>query len=164
MLTDRLAARDSAWQLGTALLGTALSIPLGLAFFLWPAGTAFQLGSLSVPTAFLFYLGFAFFGTWWSVPSFGAMSHLFPANRLAQGTALYFMGVTLLGVGLGPLVVGVLSDLFSQSMGAEALRYALAATIALLVLPCLCLAIALPRYRRQVDDCSVTAPAEAVPA
>ena len=163
-LTDRLAARDSGWQLGTALLGTASSIPFGLAFYLWPTGIALQLGSLSVPTALFFYFGFAFFGTWWSVPCFSALSHLIPASRLAQGTALFFMGVTLLGAGLGPLVVGGLSDLFSRSMGIEALRYALASTLVLLVLPCLCLAIAVPRYRRQVDDHPATAPAGAVPA
>ena len=149
--TDRMVRRNTGWQLGAALLGTALSIPFGLAFFLWPAGSALQLGSLAVPSAFVLYLGFAFFGTWWSVPCFGAMTHLFPAHRLAQGTAIFLMGVTLLGVGLGPLVVGVLSDAFELAIGNEALRYAMAATMLILLLPCLCLARAIPQYRRQVD-------------
>lgn len=149
--TDRLVRRDSGWQLGTALVGTALSIPFGLAFFLWPAGAVFSLGQMMVPTPFLLYLGFAFFGTWWSVPCFGAMTHLFPASRMAQGTAMFLMGVTLLGVGLGPLVVGMLSDFFEQTIGAEALRYAMASTMVILLLPCLCLVWAIPRYRRQVD-------------
>jgi len=150
VVTDRMVARDCGWQLGVALFGTLLSIPFGLLFFLWPGGTAFHLGSMAVPTAFLFYLSFAFFGTWWTVPCFGAVSHLFPPHKLAQGTALFFMGITLLGVGLGPLVVGVLSDLFTHSIGDEALRYALASAIGLLLIPCLCLFLALPGYRRQV--------------
>lgn len=149
--TDRLVRRDSGWQLGTALLGTAMSIPFGLLFFLWPAGSVFSLGEMSVPMPFLLYLGFAFFGVWWSVPCFGAMTHLFPASKLAQGTAMFLMGVTLFGVGLGPLVVGVLSDFFEQAIGAEALRYAMASTMVILVIPCLSLALAIPRYRRQVS-------------
>ncbi|WP_185268450.1 spinster family MFS transporter [Halopseudomonas xiamenensis] len=149
--TDRLVRRDSGWQLGTALFGTAMSIPFGLLFFLWPAGAVFSLGEMSVPMPFLLYLGFAFFGVWWSVPCFGAMTHLFPASKMAQGTAIFLMGVTLLGVGLGPLVVGVLSDFFELAIGAEALRYAMASTMVILVLPCLSLALAIPRYRRQVS-------------
>lgn len=153
--TDRLVRRNSGWQLGTALIGTALSIPFGLLFFLWPAGSVFNLGTMAVPTPFLLYLGFAFFGTWWSVPCFGAMTHLFPASRLAQGTAMFLMGVTLLGVGLGPLVVGILSDFFEQVIGAEALRYAMASTMVILLLPCICLARAIPSYRQQLDRSKV---------
>ncbi|WP_150303705.1 spinster family MFS transporter [Pseudomonas saliphila] len=148
---DRMVKKNTGWQLGTALLGTAISIPFGLLFFLWPAGTAFYIAGTAVPTAFLFYLGFAFFATWWTVPCFGSMSHLFPPTKLAQGTAIFFMGITLLGVGLGPLVVGVLSDLFALTIGTEALRYALASTIGILLIPCICLAIAIPKYRDQVD-------------
>lgn len=158
--TDRLVRRNTGWQLGTALFGTAMSIPFGLLFFLWPAGSVFSLGEMTIPTPVLLYLGFAFFGTWWSVPCFGAMTHLFPASKLAQGTAIFLMGVTLLGVGLGPLVVGILSDFFEQAIGAEALRYAMASTMVILLLPCVCLAWAIPRYRRQVDGTDVDSAAE----
>jgi len=164
IVTDRMVARDCGWQLGVALVGTLISIPFGLMFFLWPDGAAFHLGSMAVPTAFLFYLGFAFFGTWWAVPCFGAVSHLFPAHKLAQGTALFFMGMTLLGVGLGPLVVGVLSDVFARAIGDEALRYALASTIGLLLVPCICLCLALPKYRQQVQRNATVAPPPAADA
>lgn len=158
--TDRLVRRSSGWQLGTALVGTAFSIPFGLLFFLWPAGSIFTIGSLNVPSPFLLYLGFAFFGTWWSVPCFGAMTHLFPASRLAQGTAMFLMGVTLLGVGIGPLVVGMLSDFFEHTIGAEALRYAMASTMVILLLPCISLALAIPKYCRQIDGPKADSAAE----
>lgn len=150
--TDRMVARSPAWQIGTALLGSLISIPFCLAFYLWPAGTAFTVGELNVPTAALFYVGFAFFGMWWSVPCFGAMSHLFPAHKLAQGTALFFMGITLFGVGLGPLVVGILSDIFKTVAGQEALRYSLTSTMGLLIVSCVFLALAIPKYARQVQQ------------
>ena len=78
------------------------------------------------------------------------MSHLFPANRLGQATALFAMSLTLFGVGLGPIIVGGLSDFFSASIGKEALRYALASTVVLYVLTALCLLLAIPAYRRQI--------------
>ena len=149
-VTDRMARRDCGWQLGVPLLGTLLSIPFGLAYFLWPAGAAFTAFGIGVPVAFLFYIPFGFFGTWWATPCLGAISHLFPARRLAQATALFVMGMSLLGVGLGPLVTGMLSDYFTPIAGSEALRYSLAASMSLLLLAALFLVLALPRYRRQL--------------
>jgi hypothetical protein len=61
------------------------------------------------------------------------------------------MALTLLGVGLGPIIVGGLSDLIAPHLGAEALRYALASTVILYALSALCLLAALPRYRRRIS-------------
>ncbi|MDX9887165.1 MFS transporter [Thauera sp.] len=149
-VTDRLVARDPGWQLGVPLIACLISVPLGLGFYLWPAGVAFHLGAIPIPEAYFFYLAFSFAATWWSVPCFGAISHLFPPNRLAQATAIFVMGMTLFGVGLGPIVVGSLSDFFAASIGKEALRYALASTVALYVLTALCLLAAIPAYRRRL--------------
>ncbi|MGE8321918.1 MAG: spinster family MFS transporter [Pseudomonas sp.] len=150
MLTDRLAQRDVGWQIGVPLLGTLLSIPFALAYFLWPQGIAFYIGDTPVPQAFLFYSAFGFFGVWWATPCLGAITHLFPANRLAQATAIFVMAMTLLGVGVGPLLIGMLSDLFVPRLQGESLRYALAASVVLLVLAAVFLALALPRYRAQI--------------
>ncbi|WP_297841164.1 MFS transporter [Pseudomonas sp.] len=150
MLTDRMARRDVGWQIGVPLLGTLVSIPFALAYFLWPQGTAFYIGSIAVPQAFLFYSAFGFFGVWWVAPCLSAITHLFPATRLAQATAIFVMSMTLLGVGVGPLLVGMLSDYFTPSLGGEALRYALASSVSMLLLAVLFLAMALPRYRTQL--------------
>lgn len=152
MLTDRMARRDVGWQIGVPLLGTLISIPFALAYFLWPQGTAFHIGSIAVPQAFLFYSAFGFFGVWWATPCLSAVTHLFPATRLAQATAILVMSMTLLGVGVGPLLVGMLSDLFVPTLGAESLRYALASSVSLLVLASVFLALALPRYRQHMKN------------
>ncbi|MCY1388538.1 sugar efflux transporter [compost metagenome] len=166
VLTDRMASRDAGWQMGVPLLGTLLSIPFAFAYFLWPQGIAFHIGSMQVPTAFIFYSVFAFFGTWWATPSIGAITHLFPSTQRAQATAIFVMAMTLFGIGLGPLLIGVLSDFFAPRLGAEALRYALAASISMLVLAALFLVFALPRYRAQMTRPTETlaAPASAVTA
>ena len=73
------------------------------------------------------------------------------------------MAMTLLGVGLGPIIVGTLSDLLNPRLGHEALRYALAASVLLYLLTAACLLAALPRYRRQLRVATaVAAPAAAV--
>lgn len=151
MLTDRMARRDSGWQIGVPLLGTLVSIPFALTYFLWPQGTAFHIGSTAVPQAFLFYSAFSFFGVWWATPCLSAITHLFPATRLAQATAIFVMSMTLLGVGVGPLLVGMLSDFFGSTLGSESLRYALASSVSMLVLASLFLMLALPRYRQQMN-------------
>ncbi|MDY0072336.1 MAG: MFS transporter [Thauera sp.] len=150
VVTDRMVVRDKGWQLGVPLIACLLSVPLGLAFFLWPAGNDFALGSFAIPQAFVFYLGFAFFGTWWSVPCFGAITHMFPPARMAQANAIFVMGMGLIGVGFGPLIVGTLSDIFATEHGNEALRYALASSITIYVITSLCLLIAIPAYRRHL--------------
>lgn len=152
MLTDRMARRDAGWQIGVPLLGTLISIPFALAYFLWPQGTAFHVGGIAVPQAFLFYSAFGFFGVWWATPCLSAITHLFPSTRRAQATAIFLMAMTLLGVGVGPLLVGMLSDFFVPSLGEESLRYALASTVSLLVLACVFLTLALPRYRQQMNN------------
>jgi predicted MFS family arabinose efflux permease len=155
IVTDRLARRDAGWQIGVPLLGTLISIPFALAYFLWPQGTAFNVGNVAIPQAFLFYSAFAFFGVWWATPCLSAITHLFPATRLAQATSIFLMSMTLLGVGIGPLLVGMLSDFFVKGMGAESLRYALASSVSMLALASVFLALALPRYRQQIKNPAV---------
>ncbi|MNG19332.1 hypothetical protein D3C84_1034820 [compost metagenome] len=105
-----------------------------------------------MPQAFLFYSAFAFFGVWWATPCLSAITHLFPATRLAQATAIFVMSMTLLGVGIGPLFVGMLSDFFVPTLGSESLRYALASSVSMLALASVFLALALPRYRQQMKS------------
>ena len=155
ILTDRMARRDAGWQIGVPLLGTLISIPFALAYFLWPQGTAFNIGGIAIPQAFLFYSVFGFFGVWWATPCLSAITHLFPATRLAQATSIFLMSMTLLGVGIGPLLVGMLSDFYVKGMGAESLRYALASSVSMLALASVFLALALPRYRQQIKNPAV---------
>ena len=52
-------------------------------------------------------------------------------------------------------MVGVLSDFFELTIGNEALRYAMAATMGIMLIPCIAFARAIPQYRRQVDGNNV---------
>ena len=113
-LADRLRARDRRWLLWVPALALAGSVPLWLAVYLAPtAGLALALmvlpGSLlGVPIG----------------PSFAMVQEFVDPRRRALGAAL-FLCVTNLVAGLGPLVVGLVSDLLEPTAGAGALRRAL---------------------------------------
>lgn len=74
-------------------------------------------------------LGFLFFATMLGAFYLGptiAISHtLVSPSMRAMASAILFFILNLIGLGLGPLVVGMLSDLLAPTYGSESLRYAL---------------------------------------
>ena len=147
-LTDKLVARDARWQMGVPIVGTAIAIPLGLAYLLWPAGDFWQVGPLKVPVAMAFSLLFSVFAVWWTAPSYAAITTLVGASRRATSVAVYNLGITVCGIGLGPFSVGVLSDLLTPAFGPLALRWALVVVMAGFVLAMIALILAARPYAR----------------
>lgn len=58
-------------------------------------------------------------------PGVAAIQTLVPQRMRATAFAFLYLFVNLVGIGLGPLIVGVLSDAFSAWAGAQSLRFAL---------------------------------------
>jgi len=58
-------------------------------------------------------------------PSIAVAHSLVPAPMRALTSAILFFVLNLLGLGFGPLVVGVISDLLKPALGIESLRWAL---------------------------------------
>lgn len=58
-------------------------------------------------------------------PLFAITQSIVPANMRATAVAVIYLCANLIGMGLGPLVVGIISDQLAPSLGNEALRYAL---------------------------------------
>ncbi len=58
-------------------------------------------------------------------PLFATIQGLVPGRMRAMSVAVLFLFSNLIGMGLGPLAAGVLSDLFRPWAGEESLRYAL---------------------------------------
>jgi MFS family permease len=79
------------------------------------------------------YLAFAlmalasFLSTAANGPLFATIQTLVPDRMRAVSIALIYLAANLIGMGLGPLVVGALSDAFEPWAGQESLRYALLA-------------------------------------
>lgn len=149
-LCDRLVARDVRWQLGLPLVGVVAAIPCAVAFFLWPTTGVWQLGTLAVPHALAFAMAFGFFASWWPSLSYSATSHMVGSNERSVAAALLNFFITLFGVGAGPLVTGVVSDLLTPVFGTQALRWSLVCVMLLMVPTALLLATALNPYRMRL--------------
>lgn len=63
----------------------------------------------------------------WTAPSIALTQSLAPIAARATASAVYIVGANLFGVSLGPIMIGILSDVFAQMTGdtAEGLRWAL---------------------------------------
>lgn len=126
LLVDALARRDARWQLWVPAIGIFIALPTQLAFLLWPVDHRLAVGgAIDIPFALIFMGLSAIFASFWIAPSYAAVQNLVPQYWRTQASALMLLAINLLGMGLGPLVVGLLSDAL-VSYGAESVRYALA--------------------------------------
>lgn len=130
LLVDRLARRDKRWQLWLPAIGIFLALPTQLAFLLWPAEHRLVMGDVDVPFALVFMALSAVFASFWIAPSYAAVQNLVPQYWRTQASALMLLAINLLGMGLGPLLVGLLSDLLSQ-FGDSSVRYGLSIGVSL---------------------------------
>jgi MFS family permease len=113
--TDILARRDRRWLVWLPALGLAISLPI--------AEFSLQIGSFKDYLGLSFVSGIVVGGT---LPSMWTAIHLVcGTQRRAVSVALIFLFANLFGLGLGPVLTGVLSDLFTKQMGVVGLRYAL---------------------------------------
>jgi MFS family permease len=130
LLVDKLAVRDARWQLRLPAVGLLVAIPLQAIFLLWPEGSVFLIGSKQVPVALLFMALSAIFACFWIAPSYAAVQNLVPSHWRTQASALLLLVFNLLGLGLGPLLVGMLSDALAH-LGAQSVRWALVSSLSM---------------------------------
>jgi len=119
-LSDRLGRRDARWYSWVTVLAYLISLPLLFATFL-------------VEDSRLALLCFVIPGSVAQicVPPLLAVTHNIVENRMrALSTAIVLFILNMLGLGLGPLAIGVASDYLAASAGADSLRNAM-----LLLLP-----------------------------
>jgi hypothetical protein len=116
-LSDRLAARkkDVRWYLWLSAGATLLGIPFTFLLYLWPEGRMALV--LSIPGSIL--------SPMWLGPT-GAMTQgLVKLHMRATASAILLFVINMIGLGLGPQTVGLVSDLLTPIYGKEAIRYAL---------------------------------------
>ncbi len=104
-LSDALAKRDPRWRLGVPIVGCLLALPCGVAFYLSPAGGQWIVIGMGVPHAIVWYVLFGITTVWWMAPAFAALSDIVAANRRATALATFNLGLTMIGGGVGPLLV-----------------------------------------------------------
>jgi predicted MFS family arabinose efflux permease len=115
LVVTRLCKGDQRWELwwpmGVFVISPLLSI-VSLAAAQWQVALAIQVGG-------------AFIGATAAGVMLSAVQTYAEPHRRATALAILMLLSSLLGLGIGPVVVGVLSDLLAPGLGVQSLRYAL---------------------------------------
>jgi predicted MFS family arabinose efflux permease len=123
LIMARLRPLDGRWELWWPAFAYGLSMPLYLGAFLFPGtigAVVFQFASTLVAAA-------------GGAVALSAIQSFAEPHRRATAIAIMLMLSSLIGLGLGPTAVGMMSDSLAASEGANSLRYALAGSSVLLL-------------------------------
>ncbi len=136
-LADRLAKRDLRWYSWVGGISLVSSVPF----------IAVTLMSTNTDYAFI---AFGFVACLLNVcvgNSFSIAQSIAPLRMRASSTALFFLIVNLIGIGLGPMLVGVMSDVFA-SHGDDSLKSSLMLLIVVPILSGTLFALTAPSISR----------------
>lgn len=142
-LADRLGQGDRRWYgrlPALAWLITAPTFAVGLMtqnlWLAWPL--------LLIPNAL---------NILWLGPVTTAVQHLVPQPMRSTASASFLLLNNLIGLGIGPMLIGALSDLFKERFGTEALRYAAVSVVGFYLVAALLMLLAVRRMREDwVED------------
>ena len=117
-LTDKFQGRGIQWYCWLPAIAAIIGhLPAAFVFFGGPTNAVLGVAVISYFLPAL-YLG----------PSIAVTHSLVPAKMRAFASAVLFFVLNIIGLGLGPLVIGILSDWLAPAYGQEALRWAFTIT------------------------------------
>lgn len=123
-LTDRFGPKHLSAYMTIPALGLIVGYPLYIL-------------SLSIPVGAMSFLILAVasaLGSMWYGPVWATAQNLVPSGMRAMTSAMLLFVINIIGLGIGPLAIGALSDYLRSSLGDDALRVAIL-VIAALVIP-----------------------------
>jgi MFS family permease len=118
VLAERLAARDVRWYMRVPAIAALLTTPFALLQY-FTGDLRLSYAAALIPAAMV---------NVYMAPGNAVSQTLAPPHMRAFTSAVFVLVVNIVGLGLGPTAVGVLSDLLASrwGLGDQALRYALA--------------------------------------
>jgi predicted MFS family arabinose efflux permease len=112
---DRFGATDKRWYFWVPAIAGGIAFPLSIPYLLL-GNTTIVIGLMFIVTILInTYLG----------PCLAISHSLVPPAMRALTSAILFFVLNLIGLGMGPLTAGILSDYFTEAHGADGLRYAM---------------------------------------
>jgi MFS family permease len=121
-VSDRLNKKtgDMTWYVWIPFISTIVAIPLALNTFLIMPNGYVAVYSYFLPV---------FFGGWYLAPCLASTHFLVGLRMRAMGSAVLLFMLNLIGLGLGPMMTGFVSDFLTPSFGDDGLRYAMSITV-----------------------------------
>jgi MFS family permease len=114
-LADRFGGRDTRWYLWIVVIALVAGTPFAVGVFLAPSPT-WALLLLALPVLL---------GNFYQATSFSQTQGLAGLRMRSVAAAVFLFIVNIIGLGAGPQVVGIVSDLLAPRFGDESLRWAL---------------------------------------
>ncbi len=115
ILCDRLAKKDLRWQLWLCAVSGIITIPFLFLFLFLP----------DYKFALICFISVVFFGAFYVGPSYALAQGLATLRMRALASAIIMFFNNLIGLGLGPLIIGMLNDYLNPTFGDEAVRYSM---------------------------------------
>ncbi len=115
-LCDKFGVRDKRWYVFLPATATVIAVPFYLAVYMLDE-YYLALSMYAMPI----FLGAMYLG-----PTIALTHGIVGVRMRALASAILFFVLNLVGLGLGPLVTGMVSDLLAPRFGDQSLRYALA--------------------------------------
>jgi MFS family permease len=136
-LADRLGQGDRRWYARLPAIAWLITAP------------TFALGLMSSDpwAAWLLLLIPNALNILWLGPVTTAVQHLVPQPMRATASASFLLINNLIGLGVGPTLIGALSEMFKARYGTEALRYASVSVVAFYLLAAVLMLLAVRRLR-----------------
>jgi len=114
-LADRFGARDPRWFLWTTAMALLICVPLNIVVFI----------STNSTTALLAMILPVLLGNFYQATTFSQTQGISALRMRAVAAGILLFIINIIGLGLGPQLVGILSDVLNPEYGDESLRYAL---------------------------------------
>ena len=136
-LADRLGQADRAWYARIPAIAWLITAPL-FAFGLLASDPVLVWVLLLVPNAL---------NILWLGPVTTAVQHLVQQPLRATASASFLLINNLIGLGVGPTLIGALSELFKARFGDEALRYAAVSVVGFYLVAAILMLLCVRRLR-----------------
>jgi predicted MFS family arabinose efflux permease len=113
---DRLAGRDVRWNLWLPAAAIMLAMPFTFGVYYFATTSTESLLYFIIP---------AMTGTIYLGPSLAMVQALVPLRMRTVASAILLFVINIIGLGMGPQMVGIVSDLLTDRFANESMRYAL---------------------------------------
>lgn len=144
-LCDRASSKDLRWRPWTIAIANALAIP-----FMW-----LMLEAQTPLQAYAWYTIPSFVGLVYASIAYTATQELVKIRMRAFASAFMLFSLTLIGIGGGPWLAGILSEQFAAMGSTQPLGEALKIMLAFNLAGVFCLILAASNYRKAVDRASL---------
>ena len=114
-LADKFGAADPRWYLWTAAAASILALPFGLITYIL-SNPYWALAVFSIPILL---------SNFWQATVFAQTQSLVRLRMRGVASAILLFVINIIGLGVGPWAIGILSDALHPHYGADSLRWSL---------------------------------------